>query len=67
MGFGLKGLRMAKMPMRSEPPRRGGRTVGDHFGLAMAAADAAAPAESVATSSAPPPGNPFSKAQSSHR
>lgn len=31
IGFGLNGERVAKTPMRTFPPRRGGRTVGDHF------------------------------------
>ena len=30
-GFGRKGLRVAKTPTRSTPPKRGGRTVGDHW------------------------------------
>ena len=31
MGFGRKGERVAKTPMRVLPPRRGGRTVGDQL------------------------------------
>ena len=30
MAFGRNGERVAKTPTRSLPPRRGGRTVGDH-------------------------------------
>ena len=31
MGLGRKGARVANTPMRTLPPSRGGRTVGDHF------------------------------------
>ncbi len=30
MGLGRKGERVAKTPRRAFPPKRGGRTVGDH-------------------------------------
>ena len=33
IGFGLNGERVAKTPMRTFPPRRGGRTVGDHLSV----------------------------------
>ena len=64
IGLGLKGLRVAKTPTRSVPPRRGGRTVGDQLSLAPALF---AVALSVAMSAAVPPGVPFSNCQMSHR
>ncbi|VWL99243.1 Uncharacterised protein [Collinsella intestinalis] len=64
MGLGRKGLRVAKTPRRSEPPRRGGRTVGVHFAVVPGLLAVAA---STAISAAVPPGVPFSNSQSSHR
>ena len=63
-GLGRKGLRVAKTPRRSEPPRRGGRTVGVHFAVVPGLLAVAA---STAISAAVPPGVPFSNSQSSHR
>ena len=63
MGLGRNGLRVANTPMRSDPPKRGGLTVGDHFVFVPLLSLVAA---SAAMSCAVPPGVPFSNSQSSH-
>lgn len=63
-GIRRNGLRVAKTPTRSAPPRRGGRTVFDHLALVP---DLSCDLASAAMSLAMPPGVPFSKRHNSHR